>query len=103
MSFGAVRPDAPFGAAYAAAAAAARLDFLVTLPHLTDPNSIGLWQQAAQTAIATSALDSAADASSVNLRGYAGTGAELNALALSPNDQAALQGFLQTRFGWRAS
>jgi len=103
IAFGAVSADAPFGAAYAAAAAAARLDFLVTLPHLTDPNSVSLWQQAAQTAISTAALDSAADASSVDLRSFAGTGAELNALALSPTDQAALQAFLQTRFGWRAS
>jgi len=103
MSFGAVAANAPYGAAYAAAAAAARLDFLVTLPHLTDPNSVSLWQQAAQAAITTSALDSAADASSVNLRSYAGTGAELNALALPAADQTALQGFLQTRFGWRAS
>ena len=103
MSFGAVSANAPFAAAYAAAAAAARLDFLVTLPHLTDPNAVALWQQAASAAITTSALDSAADASSVNLRGAPGTAAELNGLALSPSDQMALQNFLQTRFGWRAS
>ncbi len=99
MAFGAVGATA----AYAAAAAAARLDFLVTLPHLTDPNAVALWQQAAQSAIATPALSSAADASSVDLRGSAGTAAELNAMALSPADQGSLQAFLQTRFGWRAS
>jgi hypothetical protein len=103
MSFGGVSLAAPYAAAYAAAAAAARLDFLVTLPHLTDPNSVALWQQAAIAAIATPALDSAADASSVNLRSAAGTAAELNALALSPDDQSALFAFLQTRYGWRAS
>lgn len=103
IGFGAVNPDAPLGAAYAAAAAAARLDFLVTLPHLTDPDAVALWQQAAIAAITADALDSAAQASAVNLRAAAGTGAELSALALSPADQAALQGFLQTRFGWRAS
>jgi len=106
MSFGAAGGGslaAPYAGAYAAAAAAARLDFLVTLPHLTDPNSVALWQQAAIAAIATPALDSAADASSVNLRSAAGTAAELNALALSPDDQSALFTFLQTRYGWRAS
>jgi hypothetical protein len=103
MSFGAVSPNAPYAAAYAAASAAARLDFLVTLPHLTDANAVALWQQAANTALTTAALDSAAEASSVNLRGAPGTAAELGALALSANDQAALQNFLQTRFGWRAS
>jgi hypothetical protein len=102
-TFGALSPNAPYAAAYAAAAAAARLDFLVTLPHLTDPNAIAIWQHAANAAIATSALVSAADASSVNLRAAPGTAAELTALALSPNDQAALQSFLQNRFGWRAS
>lgn len=102
-AFGAVRLDTPYAAAYAAAAAAARLDFLVALPHLTDPNSVALWRQAATAGIAADALDSAAAASSVNLRTPAGTAAELNTLALSPNDAAALQSFLQTRYGWRAS
>ncbi len=103
MRFGAVSENAPFAAAYAAASAAARLDFLVTLPHLTDANAVALWQQAANAAIATAALDSAADASSVNLRSAPGTAAELNNLALSPGDQTALLNFLQSRFGWRAS
>jgi hypothetical protein len=103
ISFGQVKATAPLAAAYQAAAAAARLDFLITLPHLTDPGAETLWQQAAQTAIATAALDSAADASSVHLRISAGTGAELNALSLSPADQQGLQNFLQTRYGWRAS
>jgi hypothetical protein len=102
-SFGQVDKTAPYAAAYASAAAAARLDFLVTLPHLTDPGAEALWRQAALTAIGTSALDSAADASSVRLRSAAATAAELNALALSPTDQLGLQNFLQTRFGWRAS
>lgn len=103
MAFGQVKPTALFAAAYQAAAAAARLDFLLTLPHLTDPGAATLWQRAAKTAIATAALDSAADASSVHLRTSAGTGAELNALSLSPADQRGLQNFLQTRYGWRAS
>lgn len=103
ISFGQVSASAPYAGAYLAAAAAARLDFLVTLPHLTDPNAVTLWQQAAQTAISTPALDSAADASSVNLRGPAGAGAELTSMSLSPDDQTALQAFLQTRYGWRAA
>jgi hypothetical protein len=73
------------------------------LPHLTNPGAEALWQQAALTAIGTSGLDSAADASSVQLLGSAGTQAALSALSLSPPDQLGLQNFLQTRFGWRAS
>jgi hypothetical protein len=88
--------------AYQAAAAAARLDFLITLPHLTDPGAVSLWQQAAATAIGTTALDAAADASSVHLLGAAGIAAELAQVSLLPNDQSALQSFLQTRYGWRA-
>lgn len=103
VSFGQVPATSPYAAAYQAAAAAARLDFLMVLPHLTDPNAVAMWQQAGQTAIQSPALGSAADASSINLRGFAGAGAELTSLALSPDDQAALQSFLQTRFGWRAS
>jgi hypothetical protein len=73
------------------------------LPHLTDPSVVALWQQAGQTAIATPALVSAADASSVSLLAFAGAGSELTSLALSPSDQTALQNLLQIRFGWRAS
>jgi hypothetical protein len=102
-TFAEVSAIAPYAAAYQAAAAAARLDFLVTLPHLTDPGAEALWQQAALTAIGTAALGSAADASSVHLRTSAATAAELSALSLSPSDQLGLQNFLQTRFGWRAS
>jgi hypothetical protein len=102
-SFGQVPATAPYAAAYQAAAAAARLDFLMVLPHLTDPNAVAMWQRAGQLATQSPALGSAADASSINLRGFAGAGAELTSLALSPDDQAALQNFLQTRFGWRAS
>ena len=89
--------------AYQAAAAAARLDFLITLPHLTDPSAEALWAQAAATAIGTAALDAAADASSVRLLGAAGIAAELAQVSLLPHDQSALQSFLQTRYGWRAS
>jgi hypothetical protein len=101
-AFGAISSAANY-AAYQAAAAAARLDFFITLPHLTDPSAGTLWNQAAVTAIGSAALDSAADASSVHLLGSAGTAAELAYLSLSPADQQGLQNFLQTRYGWRAS
>ena len=103
MAYGAARADTPLRPAYAAAAAAARLDFVVTLPRLTDPNTVSLWQQAANSAIGTSALQAAADASSVGLRAAPGAAAELGTLGLVPADQAALRNFLQTRYGWRAS
>jgi hypothetical protein len=101
-SFGGISAAADHPA-YQAAAAAARLDFLITLPHLTDPGAAALWQQAAVTAIGTAALDAAADASSVHLLGSAGIAAELAQVSLMPKDQSALQSFLQTRYGWRAS
>ncbi len=102
-NFAPIATNTPFAAAYQAAAAAARLDFLITLPHLTDPAAEARWQEAALTAIGTTALGAAADASSVHLRGSPGTQAELSAFSLSPTDQLGLQNFLQTRFGWRAS
>ena len=92
----------PLNAAYEAAAAAARLDFFVVLPRLTDPGAIAAWRQAGQTASASTALVAAASASSVTLQTAAVTAANLAALSLSASDQTQLQSFITQRFGQQA-
>jgi len=87
-------------AAYDAAAAAARLDFFVVLPKLTDSDSVAAWRQAAATAIANPGVAAAASASSVTLQPAAETAAALQALNISAPDQAGLQAYLTTNFGW---
>jgi hypothetical protein len=96
---GAVTPF--LDAAYRAAAAAARLDFLVVLPKLSDPDAVSQWQQAATGAMATPALSSAASASSVTLQSAPVLAASLNALNLVTPDQPDLQAFLSKSYGWQ--
>jgi hypothetical protein len=87
-------------AAYCAAAAAARLDFLMVLPKLTGPDDIAAWRQAAGVAIANPAVAAAASASSVMMQTAAQTAAALQALNISAPDQAGLQAYLTNNFGW---
>ncbi len=89
--------------AYASAAAAARLDFLLVLPRLTDTNSVALWRKAAETARATPGLLAAADASAISLQPAPVLAAALAALSLPNNDQASLQTFLAKTYGWQPS
>ncbi|MDR3521059.1 MAG: hypothetical protein P4L54_05515 [Acidocella sp.] len=90
------------GAAYKAAAAAARLDYFMVLPRLSDPASLAAWRHAADTAIASPALVAAASASSVALLAAGDAIAELAALDISTVDQVGLQNFLSAQFGWHA-
>lgn len=92
----------PLAAAFAATAAAARLDFLTVLPKLTDPGAIAAWRLAAATALQSQALDSAASASDVLLQSAPGIAANLAALSLSAADQSQLQTFMTQRFGQQA-
>ncbi len=87
-------------AAYLAAAAAARLDFFMVLPRLCDPASVAIWRQAAKAGLGDAGIAAAAMASSVNLLGADGASAELLALDISMPDQAGLQAYLSTNFGW---
>jgi len=87
-------------AAYQAAAAAARLDFFMVLPKLTDPGAVAAWRQAAAAAAADPAVMAAASASSVTLKDSAGAAAELLALDISAPDQAGVQAYLSSNFGW---
>lgn len=89
--------------AYCAAAAAARLDFIIVLPKLTDPGAVAQWRQAASGAIAAPALVAAASASSVVLQPAPALAAALNALNLVRTDQMDLQVFLTKSFGWQPS
>ncbi|WP_297366702.1 hypothetical protein [Acidocella sp.] len=87
--------------AYQAAAAAARLDFLLVLPHLTSPDAVAQWTEAAQTATQSQILADAASASAVNLAPAAVLAAALAALSLSAADAASLQAFLAKSYGWQ--
>jgi hypothetical protein len=93
---------APLDAAFTAAAAAARTDFMVVLPKLTDPGAVAGWRLAALAAAKDSALAAAASASAVALQPSAAMAATLAALNLSPDDQAGLQAFIAQRFGQQA-
>jgi hypothetical protein len=90
-----------FDAVYRAAAAAARLDFIVVLPKLTDSGAVAQWRQAADTALGAKALTAAANASSVTLQPVPTVVAALNTLSLVMPDQADLQAFLTKSFGWQ--
>jgi hypothetical protein len=86
--------------AYGAAAAAARLDYFMVLPRLSDPSSLAAWRGAAGAALNDPALQSAASASAVTLLAPPDAIAELSAMNISLADQAGLQDFLARRFGW---
>jgi hypothetical protein len=90
------------GPAYAAAAAAARLDFFTVLPRLTDPADVAAWRLAAATALQGQGMDAAARASEVLLQSAPGVAANLAALALTMADQSQLQAFIIQRFGQQA-
>jgi hypothetical protein len=93
-------PASALAFAYAAAAAAARLDYFMVLPKLSDPSSLAAWRGAAGAAMGDAALQSAASASAVSLLAPADAIAELAAVSISMADQAGLQAFLASRFGW---
>ncbi len=86
---------------YRAAACAARLDFIMVLPRLTDPSLIAQWRQAASEATAAPALVAAASASSIALESAPPVIASLTTLNLAPADQAQMLSFLTKNFGWQ--
>jgi hypothetical protein len=87
--------------AYRAAAAAARLDFMMVFPKLTDPGAVAQWQSAAGSAIEMPGLVAAANASSINLQPAPVLAAALAALNLVPAAQTDLQAYLVKSFGWQ--
>ena len=94
-------PASPLDATYFAAAAAARMDFLMVLPRLTDPGAVAQWRGAAAGAVTAPALAAAASASSIGLVLAPDISAELTALQPAQGTQAQLQTFLAQRFGWQ--
>ena len=93
-------PGITLSAAYGGAAAAARLDFFMVLPRLTGPDDVAAWRQAAGVAMADAGVAAAARASSVTLQPAPAAAAALQALDISAPDQAGLQAYLTTNFGW---
>jgi hypothetical protein len=91
----------PLDAAYRAAAAAARLDFIIVLPKLTDPGAVAQWRGAATGAAATPAMQAAASASDIVLVPSPVAAAALMEIQEAQNNQSALQAFLVQRFGWQ--
>ncbi len=88
-------------AAYRAVATAARLDFIMVLPRLTDPGSIAQWRQAASEALTAPALAAAASASSITLQSAPAVIANLTTLNPASTEQATMQAFLTKNFGWQ--
>ncbi|MDE1907303.1 MAG: hypothetical protein KGH75_12720, partial [Rhodospirillales bacterium] len=89
--------------AYEAAAAAARLDFLLVLPRLTDPSAVAQWRSAAQQAATSQAVSAAAAASSISLQPAPVLANALTALAIVPAEQPQLLAFLAKNYGWQPS
>ncbi len=92
--------DAALDASYHAAATAARLDFFMVLPRLSDPAAVAAWRSAAALAIGSQDLAAVAGASSVVLQSGAAAAAALLPLDVAPPDQAGLQAYLSNSFGW---
>jgi hypothetical protein len=89
--------------AFHVAAMAARTDFLLVLPRLSDPNRVAQWGQAAKAAIASPGLAAAASASSITLQPAPVAQASFALLAQLGTGQTALQTFLTKQFGWQPS
>jgi len=93
--------QSPLDNAYYAAAAAARLDFLMVLPKLSDPAALALWRQSGDAGMAAPALAAAADASAITLVGAPMVQDSLAAMNLAQPDQHNLLAFLEQHFGWQ--
>lgn len=93
--------SSPLDAAYQAAAAAAAMDFVIVLPRLTDPGAVAQWRMAATRAAAAPALAAAARASSIALQPAPSAAVPFSALNMPAADQAGLQAFLTSHFGWQ--
>jgi hypothetical protein len=100
MQFGGPGAGA-MGAAYAAAAMASTLDFIIVLPKLTDPGRVAAWQAAAAQAVTSPALVAAAQASGITLGAAGAARAALATLPLAQAEQPGLQAYLAKNFGWQ--
>lgn len=87
--------------AYKAAAAAARLDFMLVLPHLTAANAVAQWRSAALAAAQSPAIAAAAQASSISLQSAFVLADLLATLTNVPVTQPQLLAFLTKSYGWQ--
>lgn len=87
--------------AYEAAATAARLDFMLVLPHLTAANAIALWRSAATQAAQNIAITAASEASSISLQSAFVLADMLGGLTTIPTIQPQLLAFLTKTYGWQ--
>lgn len=87
--------------AYEAAAAAARLDFMLVLPHLTAANAVAQWRSASTAAIQNPAIEAAAGASSISLQSAFVLADMLATLTNIPTIQPNLLAFLAQTYGWQ--
>jgi len=102
--YGRLHHAAPAGRlydAYAAAAAAARLDFGLMLPQLTPAAIVALWRRAGAQAAGSPELQAAADAASVRPVSGAGAAASTGAVATDAGTLLELRHWLASRFNWR--
>lgn len=95
--------DPMLAAAYEAAATAARLDFMLMLPHLTAANEVAQWRSAALDAAHSPAIEAAARASSISLQSAFVLADMLATLAKVPMIQPQLLAFLTKTYGWQPS
>ncbi|MEJ0016051.1 MAG: hypothetical protein WDN25_05700 [Acetobacteraceae bacterium] len=95
------RPGGPMFEAWAAAAAAAQLEFGLVLPQLTPASMVALWRRAGADAVA--ALGVQAAASTVSVRPLAGLAATANTGALAASAPALLElrRWLAGRLNWK--
>jgi hypothetical protein len=89
--------------AYRAVAAAARLDFMLVLPRLTDANGVAMWSSAVGVAASSEAFVAAARASAVILQRAPLLGSALATLSIEAPDQGTLQAFMAKSYGWQPS
>lgn len=93
--------DPMLATAYEAAATAARLDFMLMLPHLTAANEVAQWRSAALQAAHNTAIEAAARASSISLQSAFVLADGLETLAKVPMIQPQLLAFLTKTYGWQ--
>lgn len=93
----------PLDRAYRAVAAASRIDFMLILPHLTTSAQVAAWRQAAISAIATPAMQSAASASAIDLAADGAAASALAPIGLPTGALLALREFMFQQFGWHPS
>lgn len=87
--------------AYEIAANAARLDFMLVLPHLTAANEVALWRAAATAAAQTTGIEAASEASSISIQSAFVLADLLTTFTAIPSIQPQLIKFLVKTYGWQ--